>query len=62
MTCNNELVNTNKTISDINTVISTGWFVVTAWLEKGVIQAVCLQKLWPTQVKMAGNRILIHLR
>jgi hypothetical protein len=30
MTCNNELVNTNKTISDINTVISTGWFVVTA--------------------------------
>jgi hypothetical protein len=34
MTCNNELVNTNKTISDINTVTSTGWFVVTAWLEK----------------------------
>jgi hypothetical protein len=34
MTCNNELVNTNKTISDINIVTSTGWFVVTAWLEK----------------------------
>jgi len=34
MTCNNNLVNTNKTISDINTVTSTGWFVVTAWLEK----------------------------
>jgi hypothetical protein len=33
MTCNNELVNTNKTISDINTVTSTGWFVVTSWLE-----------------------------
>jgi hypothetical protein len=34
MTCNNQLVSTNKTISDINTVTSTGWFVVTAWLEK----------------------------
>jgi len=34
MTCNNNLVSTNKTISDINTVTSTGWFVVTAWLEK----------------------------
>ena len=34
MTCHNKLVNTNKTISDINTVTSTGWFVVTAWLEK----------------------------
>jgi hypothetical protein len=34
MSCNNNLVSTNKTISDINTVTSTGWFVVTAWLEK----------------------------
>jgi len=34
MTCNNELVNTNTTVSDLNTVTSTGWFVVTAWLEK----------------------------
>ena len=34
MTSNNELVNTNKTISDINIVTSIGWFVVTAWLEK----------------------------
>jgi len=34
MTCNNNLVSTNKTVSDINTVTSTGWFVVTAWLEK----------------------------
>ena len=37
MTCNNELVNTNKTISDINIVTSTGWFVVTAWLEKDAL-------------------------
>jgi hypothetical protein len=34
MTCNNELVNTNKTISDINIVTSKGWLVVTTWLEK----------------------------
>jgi hypothetical protein len=34
MTCNDKLVATSKTISDINTVTSTGWFVVTAWLEK----------------------------
>ena len=34
MTCNNQLVNTNKTISDINIVTSIGWFVVTTWSEK----------------------------
>lgn len=34
VTCSEELTNTNKTIEDINLVTSTGWFVVTAWLER----------------------------
>lgn len=34
VTCSNELVETPYNISDIKTVTSTGWFVVTAWLER----------------------------
>lgn len=36
VTCTSELINTPGNISDIQTVTSTGWFVVTAWLERAM--------------------------
>ncbi len=52
VTCSNELTNTPNNISDINTVTSTGWFVVTAWLEHESNST----SLLPTKVLVASSQ------